>query len=151
MPGCEQPMTDHNTRSIDRRIDACLDAGASPLFLAVVAVDAHEVGVDYNLARVKVRVALDEPSDDEPALKRVRGVIQRGGHYIQALWEGDLAEALYRADGTNSKILMRTFPYEYMLAVLAADRGSVESARSWLDPEISRYGWPDQQRKYDES
>lgn len=140
-------MSAHDTRSIDRRIDACLDAGASPLFLAVLAVDPHTVGVDRNLVRQKVRVALEPPLNDDTALERIRNTVQRGGHYFQAVWEGDLAEALYRADGTNRKILIRTFPYEYLLAVLAADRGGVGSARSWLDFYVDRYGWPDQQEK----
>ncbi len=144
-------MTDHNTRSIDRRIEACLDAGASPILAAVVAVNPHDVGVSKNLADEKVKRALDGAKNEQHARNRLTEMREYGGDYFHALWEGELAEALYRADGTNSKILMRTFSYEYMLAVLAADRGSVESARSWLDPNIERYGWPDQPRTVDES
>ena len=109
---------------------AAREAGADDLLIMVASVDPDAVSVDYN----HVYRTLANYDD----MKQAR---DRAGHFIGALWDGDLAEALYRADVANKKLLLRLFAEDVLMAALIEDRGSEESARRWLDPYIEKYGW----------
>lgn len=107
-------------------------AGADTVFLILAAVDPEAVGVDYNhLARKLAR------TDDKSELPHT------AGDFVHHLWEGNLAEALYHADQTNMRLIIRTLSREVILSALAEDRGSMESALKWFKPNEERYGWPD--------
>lgn len=117
-------------------IEGLKEAGASNYFIAVVAADPAALGVAKNYAARKVARWQAEGREFAEAAAQ-------SGHFMSALWDGDIAEALYRADATNSRILVRLFNHDVLLAALIEDRGSVESARSWLDPTLDRYGFGD--------
>jgi len=118
---------------------AARKAGASSLFLVVAAIDPDAIGAERNYVATKlVRRAEDGGDGDDvtvPPLPR------RAGDLITALWDGDLAEALYYADAANTRLLVRTFSESVLVSALAADRGSEESARRWLEPKLDRHGW----------
>lgn len=124
----EPTADDELTRS---DLVATREAGASNLLSLVAAVDPAAVGIETN--RVAETVARADDMD------RLR---DRSGHFIAALWEGDLAEALYRADTSNRRLLFRFLSDDVILSALAADRGSMESAESWYLPFKEEYGWP---------
>lgn len=129
----------HHSPSV-AQIQAAREAGASAIFAIIAAIDPEAVEVTKNLLGRKVARAT-EPDDPDPA--EIRDAVQRSGSFANAAWDGDMAEALYRADATNSRILFRTFDRDVLLAALAEDRGSIESAERWLGPNLERYGWPD--------
>lgn len=123
-------------------LEAARRAGASELFVMVASMDPVAVEIEYNFVARKLASALDGVGEhDAPAHAERMGA--RSGDFVTALWDGDLAEALYRADARNSRLLLRTFSKDVLLSALAEDRGSMESARSWLEPNLDRYGWPD--------
>lgn len=130
----------HHSPSV-AQIQAAGEAGASTFFRILAAVDPEAVEVTKNLLARKVARAT-EPDDPDPA--EIRHVVQRSGSFAGAAWDGSIAEALYRADAVNTRIIVRTFDEDVLLAALAADRGSIESAESWLNPYLDRYGWPDE-------
>lgn len=134
-------MSETTTPTVDVQMLTDLrQAGASHYFTLVTAIDPDAVEVDRNHVAEKVAMTAQRADPDHvPAA--LKSMSETAGHFVAALWDGDLAEALYRADGTNKRILIRLFPEDLLLSALAADRGSMESARSWLDPNIERYGW----------
>lgn len=122
-------------------LTAAREAGASDLFVMLAAVDPAAVEVSKNFVARRLARACDETDRAEwpDAIKRMA---DRSGDYMAAVWDGDLAEALYRADGTNSRVLFRLFDRDVLLSALAEDRGSIESAERWFDQRHERYGWP---------
>jgi hypothetical protein len=122
----------------DETLHAALAAGSDELLVAVAAVDPETVGVSKNYVRNELIRAVEHT--DGPAHEAIQSRLERSGDFITALYEGDLAEALIYADGSNKPILFHLFSRKYLLAVLAEDRGSMESARRWLDPYLERYG-----------
>ena len=126
-------MTDNDTDDglTSDDLVAIREAGASNLLSLVAVVDPEAVGIETNrTAETVARV------DDMDRLSN------RSGHFIKALWDGDLAEALYRADVSNKRLLFRFLSDDVILSALAEDRGSMESARSWYEPYNEEYGWP---------
>lgn len=110
---------------------AARSAGASDVFIMVASIDPDVAGLDTNF--VADRLA----RYDDPGM-----IPERAGDFLGSLWDGDLAEALYHADGTNSRLMVRVLSDDLLLSALAADRGSMESAHRWYDPYRERYGWP---------
>lgn len=104
--------------------------GADTLFLVLAAIDPAVVGVEYNHVARKLA-----QTDD------VSRIPSMGGDFMANLWEGNLAEALYHADTTNMRLIIRTLSRDVILSALAADRGSMESAERWFKPNEERYGW----------
>lgn len=131
-------MPNARTEIDDETLHAALAAGSDELLVAVASVYPEEVGVDKNYARLELIRAVEHT--DGPAHEAIQSRLERSGDFMAALYEGDLAEALYHADGSNKPILFHLFNREYLLAVLAEDRGSMESARRWLEPYLERYG-----------
>lgn len=124
-------------------MQALQKAGASGYFIVVFGQDPEDLGVSKNYARQKLLRAWD--TDDVSAMAVTAAkTADRSGDFFSALWSGHLARALYHADATNLRILLRVFSEEILVAELAADRGSVESAQRWYDDYDSRYGWPEE-------
>ena len=129
------------TLTIDSEmLAAAREAGADDLFVMVAAVDpdAVEIGRNY-VANEVVRVCDGVPAEERP--ERLQARVEQAGDFIGALWDGDLAEALYRADGTNKRLLFRLLADDVMMSALIEERGSYESAHSWFQPNAERYGW----------
>ena len=119
---------------------AAREAGASDLFVMVAAVDPEAVYVSHNYVAREVARTLDGvPTEERP--ERLAEDIEMRGDFMTALWEGDLAEALYHADGTNRPLLIRLLNDDVILSALIEDRGSYESAERWFAPHRERYGW----------
>lgn len=119
---------------------AAREAGASDLFVTVAAVDPDAVYVSHNYVAREVARTLDGvPPEERP--ERLAADIDNRGSFMTALWEGDLSEALYHADGTNRPLLIRLLNDDVILSALIEDRGSYESARRWFQPQSERYGW----------
>jgi len=98
------------------------------------------VYVSHNYAAREVARTLDGvPPEERP--ERLAEDIEMRGDFMYALWEGDLAEALYHADGTNKPLLIRLLNDDVILSALIEDRGSYESAIRWFQPHSERYGW----------
>ena len=112
--------------------------GASGLFTMVAAVDPDAVKVSHNyVAREVARCC--QNADPEEYREKLRACVE--SDFIGALWDGDLAEALYRADGTNRPLLIRLLNEDVIMSALIEDRGSYESAERWFAPQRERYGW----------
>lgn len=120
------------------QIRATHDADLSDLFRLVASLDPAAANVDRNGAAEALARSTD-PEDPDP--DEIRARIERSGDYVGNLAEGDLAGALYHSDGTHRRLLIRMLSEDLLLAALAEDRGSMDSARRWLDPERERYGW----------
>lgn len=134
-------MTDTTTPRLDRNdILAAREAGASGLFLMVAALDPDAVGVEFNYTGRELARATADADSHAERVEAAEAMIDRKGHFITALWNGDLAEALYRADGRNTRLLVRSLDRELLLAYLQADRGA-ESAERYLSDVEERYGW----------
>ena len=119
---------------------AAREAGASDLFVMVAAVDPEAVYVSHNYVAREVARTLDGvPPEERP--ERLAEDIEMRGDFMTVLWEGDLSEALYHADGTNRPLLIRLLNDDVILSALIEDRGSYESAIRWYLPETERYGW----------
>lgn len=117
---------------------AAARAGASTEFLTVAAADHEAAGAGRNhAANVLHQATSGRDAEYWPDAIEERAL--RSGSFIHDLWHGDLAEALYHADIGNMKLLFHCFDHDVLLAELAEDRGSVESARKWLEPNIERY------------
>ena len=119
-------------------IDAATEAGASAEFRVIAMIDPAAVGNEKNLAAQKLRRVFSDPGQPTPEEAKK---LSESGHFLSALWDGDLAEALYRADMSNKRLILRTFNERLIRERLVEDRGSVESANSWLQPNLERYGW----------
>ena len=137
-------MTRHSeptTAMIDSEmLAAAREAGASDLFVTVAAVDPDAVYVSHNYVAREVARTLDGVPPEERS-KRLAADMDNRGSFMTALWEGDLAGALYRADGTNRPLLIRLLNDDVILSALIEDRGSYEAARRWFQPQSERYGW----------
>lgn len=114
--------------------------GASGLFAMVAAVDPDAVEVSHNYVAREVarRCATADPDEYR---EQLRVCAEMSGDFIGALWDGDLAEALYRADGTNRPLLIRLLNEDVIMSALIEERGSYESAERWFAPQRERYGW----------
>lgn len=134
-------QSEPTTAMIDSEmLAAAREAGASDLFVMVAAVDPEAVYVSHNYVAREVARTLDGvPPEERP--ERLAEDIEMRGDFMTALWEGDLAEALYHADGTNRPLLIRLLNDDVILSALIEDRGSYESAIRWYQPEAERYGW----------
>jgi len=110
---------------------AARSAGASNVFILLASIDPTEAQVKRNFVADRL-ARYDSPE----------AIPERAGDFLGSLWDGDLAEALYHADGTNSRLMIRVLSDDLLLSALAADRGSMESARKWYHPYRERYGWP---------
>lgn len=128
-------MSANTTPSVNSQmIDAAREAGARPWFTLIAAIDPEAVEEDHNYVAGTLAGAFEDP--DQPTVEEAEMVPEQAGHFISALWEGDLAEALYRADLRNTRFIVRTFHEDILLEHLARDRGSMESARRWLEPVL---------------
>ena len=116
-------------RPTEAQIHAAQTAGVDRLFLIVAATDPHAVGIEDNMPAAVLEQATDR---DDPEPEEILARIDRGGDFIEALAEGDLARALYRSDVTNRRLLVRSIPEAVILAALARDRRGMESARTWF-------------------
>ena len=134
----EQSAHDEVTRDM---IDAAAEAGASSWFRLIAAADPTALGVSRSHISDRLVRCFDDPTDPSP--EEVERMVERSGSFTTALFEGDVAEALYHADAANMKILLRLLNHDLLREHLAHDRGSIEAANRWLEPNIERYGWPD--------
>jgi len=127
-------MTEYDHEDLERAdLTRARKAGADTFFLILAAVDPGAVDVPYNHVATKL-AHTDDLSRDS----------RRWGDFMGNLWDGDIAEALYHADGTNMRLIIRTLSRDVLLAALAEDRGSMESAERWFKPNEDRYGWRDE-------
>lgn len=117
---------------------AAKEAGASGYFMAAAAADPEALEIDENYVAVKL-ISEFHSADGDPA-RMETALSYRSGDFVGNLFDGNLAEALYRADTDNMRLLVRLFSEDLMLSELAAERGSEESARRWLEPNLDRYG-----------
>lgn len=113
--------------------------GADGLFTMVAAVDPDAVEIDRNYVGEKLARTCAGIDDGRP--EAIGREMERSGDFIRALWDGDLAEALYRADARNKRLLIRLLDPDVLMAALIEDRGSYESAHDWFQPNRKRYGW----------
>lgn len=134
-------MSETTTPTLDSEmLAAAREAGAAELFVTVAAVDPDAVAIGRNHAGDFVaRVCDGVPVEERP--ERLETRVERAGDFMSDLWDGDLAEALYHADGTNKRLLFRLLADDVMMSALIEDRGSYESAHSWFQPNSERYGW----------
>jgi hypothetical protein len=121
-------------------IEAAREAGASAYYRVIAAANPHPLGVEHNYVGEELVRCFDDPA--EPTAEEVDRMAKRSGDYVWSLFKGDIAEALYHADATNMRILLRLFDADLLREHLVDDRGSVESADRWLEPNLERYGWP---------
>lgn len=134
-------MSETTTPTLDSEmLAAAREAGADDLFVMVAAVDPDAVEIGRNYVANEVARACDGVPDEERP-EAVGRRVERAGDFMRALWDGDLAKALYRADGTNSRLLFRLLADDVMMSALIEERGSYESAHSWFHPNAERYGW----------
>jgi hypothetical protein len=83
-----------------------LVAGASPEFATVMLAEPSDhPDVDRHSVKELVR------KHDDP--ERVR---ERGGDFAGNLWDGNVAEAFFHADGNNVRLLLDTFGPAYLWA-----------------------------------
>ena len=134
-------QSEPTTPPLDREmLAAAREAGAHDLFIMVAAADPKAVEISRNyVAELLVRTLDGVP--DEERTERLVDERDRRGHFWRALWDGDLAEALYRADSTNSRLLFRLLSDDVIMSALIEERGSYESAHRWFQPNAERYGW----------
>lgn len=133
---------DTSTSSIGYdHITAAREAGASPIYLMLASIDPDSVEIEYNHIARKLSRHLDGIEDRDRAVAEAEHMAHQSGHFMSALWDGDLAEALYRADMTNMRLIIRTLDERILMDALVADRGSEESARRWLEPNLDKYGF----------
>lgn len=115
------------------------DLGASPAFLTVARRDPETIGERRNSAREAARQALracEDPGD--LTREELEG---RGGHYFGALLDGEIAEAWFRADITNTRILLDTFGRDYLIErIIAEDGREPEAAARHVDERVDEYG-----------
>jgi hypothetical protein len=134
-------MSETTTPTLDSEmLAAAREAGADDLFIMAAAVDPDAVEIARNYVADEVARTLDSVPDGERAETLERDIAHRG-EFILSLWDGDLAEALYHADGTNKRLLFRLLADDVMMSALIEDRGTHESARRWFRPNAERYGW----------
>jgi len=134
-------MSETTTPPLDSEMLATArEAGAHDLFVMVAAVDPEAVEISRNYVANELARTLDGVPDEERT-ERLTVDRDRRGDFWRALWDGDLAEALYRADGTNSRLLFRLLSDDVMMSALIEERGSYESAHRWFQPNAERYGW----------
>ena len=127
-------MTHYDDVELDREdLIRAQRAGADTFFLIIAAVDPAAVNLSRNHAAEKLAHTDDLSRDG-----------RRWGDFMENLWSGDIAEALYHADGTNMKLIIRTLSRDVLLSALAEDRGSMEAAERWFKPNEDRYGWRDE-------
>lgn len=117
-------MTKHIT---DTEYDLCAEAGASAFFLRVASFDGHAIDVSRNSCAEGVKWLLDDHSpedlrnDPTSALVNLSEGRDRRGGFFNALWDGELAEAFARADGSNTRLLCHLFDQELVEASNAAE------------------------------
>lgn len=134
-------MSETTTPTLDSEmLSAAREAGADDLFIMVAAVDPDAVAIARNYVADEVARTLDGVPDEERVETLERDIAHRGD-FMLSLWDGDLAEALYHADGTNKRLLFRLLADDVMMSALIEDRGTHESARRWFQPNAERYGW----------
>jgi len=134
-------MSETTTPTLDSEMLAkAREAGASDLFVMVAAVDPDAVEIARNYVADELARTLDGVPAEERA-ERLSREMDRRGDFWRELWAGNLAEALYRADGTNKRLLFRLLADDVMMSALIEERGSYESAHRWFQPNSERYGW----------
>ena len=128
--------TDHLTTDELERLN---ELGASAEFLAIVQQPPESVGATRNSAREGVRRAFR--GDYGPDATDAEGLLRRGGGYFEALFEGNLADAYYRADATNTALLFEVFSPEYLIERLVVeDNRDRDSAERHVRERVERYG-----------
>lgn len=115
------------------------DLGASAAFLTVVQQPPETVGASRNSAREAARRVFR--GDYGPDQVDEQSLLRRGGGYFTALWHGELSEAYYRADATNTALLFTVFTPDYLIERLVVeDNRPRDSARRHVEERVERYG-----------
>jgi hypothetical protein len=58
---------------------------------------------------------------------------------MTAVWDGDVPEAIYRADIKNTKLIFNTLSEPYLVAMLVSSRGSLEAANRYKEGTEESY------------
>lgn len=84
--------------------DELRKAGASEEFIRVLRFDENKVHATRNSIRQEVAKQVDSFGADPSDVPVVPS-----GHFFSALWDGDVEEAVIRADGSNARIIEAVF------------------------------------------
>ena len=84
-------------------IRALEEAGASGLLIEMVQVDPDDVDVERNSVRAEIQKYCYWA--DEISAEVIEEKKHYGGGFFQAVWNGSLEDAKWRADGNNQQIL----------------------------------------------
>lgn len=111
-------------------------AGASDVFVTLAIQHPEAADIENNMVTDKLVQLVEthdgevpDPSDvDESYVDAV----ETCGHFISYLWDGDLVNAMYRADLTNMRLIRNTFSDPYLMQMLIEARGSLEAANAWF-------------------
>lgn len=123
-----------DTNITDDEYDTLRDDGAAPELLAVLRADPESVGINRHSNREAARKHLNRRPDGLH-LETV------GGDHFAALWNGDLAEAFYHADGSNTRLLLSVFGEQYIVErLIADDNRDPEVAARMVGERVERYG-----------
>lgn len=133
-------MSEHDENRLTRNeLRRLRTTQASPALLAIVRVDPEVAGVSRNSAREHVRQRVRGTNYAGGAL--TDRLVNRGGDFFTALFDGNVGSAFVRADGNNTRILLDRFSREYLIERLVADEGfDADRAARYVDERIDRYG-----------
>jgi len=106
-------------------IHTARDLGASNVCLALAVQHPERADVERHFVTDRLTSLLEyEDGDIDVSADR----LDRMGHFMTAVWDGDVSEAIYRADIQNTKLMFNTLSEPYLMAMLVSARGSLESA-----------------------
>jgi hypothetical protein len=117
-------------------IHTARDLGASNICLALAVQHPERADIERNFVTDNLVLMLEDtdgeinPSDDE---------LDRMGHFMTAVWDGDVPEAIYRADIKNTKLIFNTLSEPYLVAMLVSSRGSLEAANRYKEGTEESY------------
>lgn len=111
-------------------IHTARDLGASNVCLALAVQHPERADIERNFVTAKL-VSLLEDEDGEIDVSAYR--LDHMGHFMTALWDGDVPEAMYRADIQNTKLMFNTLSEPYLMAVLVSARGSLKAANRYKE------------------
>ncbi len=121
-------------------LDRLRQADVSPEFMAIVRRGPETVGKQRNSTREEARKMLRTTPRDMQASEDLP-VRKQGGHYFQALRRGEVGEAFFRADITNTRLMLDTFGRDYIIERMVAEgEKSPEGAARYVDEQIDRFG-----------
>lgn len=111
-------------------IQAAQDLGASRVLLALAIQHPERADIEDNFVTDRLTSVLEDLDGEiNPSSER----LEQMGHFMTALWHGNIAMAITRADIRNMKLIFNTLSDAYLMAVIVSEQGSVESAERYIE------------------